>query len=510
MLISAAISLALVGGGSSQVTVTRLAENWVGHGGNSAHTGISNTPSRQLDQIVWQTPIDLNPRYSGNDLLTHYGETCITSSNVVISSVKQNLNDGFNIRAFSGANGTPIWTEVTDYSVPSQGWIPSCGPTLVYTRGTQKDPWVAYPMGGGRVAFRPTLFANSTPIVHAFYGDANYNIMPSTYQSNVKICTPLTSGPDGSIYFGFVVYGATSANLTSGLGKIDVNGNGSWVSATTLANDAGLTEIKQNCAPAIDVKGTSLYITCYAGSFGRGTLVRVNPATLQPMSRVKLLDPRNGNDAAVDAQGTASPIIGPDGDVYQGVLENPFPSNHDRGFLLHYSADLSLTKIPGSFGWDDTPTVVPRIMVPSYTGTSSYLLMCKYNNYAGVGGDGNNKIAVIDPSSSAMDPIAGIPTGKVILSISGPTLDDEFQSSHPGAVREWCVNSAAVDVPKSCIIVSSEDGVLYRWNLRTNTLSEQIRLTTGIGEAYTPTAIGPDGRIYAIANATLYAVGVAR
>jgi hypothetical protein len=32
-------------------------------------------------------------------------------------------------------------------------------------------------------------------------------------------------------------------------------------------------------------------------------------------------------------------------------------------------------------------------------------------------------------------------------------------------------------------------------------------LTSGLGEAYTPTLVGVDGIVYAINNATLYAVG---
>jgi len=48
--------------------------------------------------------------------------------------------------------------------------------------------------------------------------------------------------------------------------------------------------------------------------------------------------------------------------------------------------------------------------------------------------------------------------------------------------------------------------VLYRWHLPSNTFSQSIRITDGLGEAYTPTAIGADGTVYAIGNAKLFAV----
>ena len=38
-------------------------------------------------------------------------------------------------------------------------------------------------------------------------------------------------------------------------------------------------------------------------------------------------------------------------------------------------------------------------------------------------------------------------------------------------------------------------------------LSQSLRLTDGLGAAYTPTVIGVDGTAYIIANATLFAVG---
>jgi hypothetical protein len=94
-----------------------------------------------------------------------------------------------------------------------------------------------------------------------------------------------------------------------------------------------------------------------------------------------------------------------------------------------------------------------------------------------------------------------------VITVAGPTPDTEFLANHPNAVREWCINTAAVDPFNKCILANCEDGVLYRWDLTTNTLSQRIRLTGGIGEAYTPTVIGVDGTVYAINNANLYAVG---
>ena len=79
-----------------------------------------------------------------------------------------------------------------------------------------------------------------------------------------------------------------------------------------------------------------------------------------------------------------------------------------------------------------------------------------------------------------------------------------------GARYEWCINSAVVDSAGDSVIVNSEDGTLYRWDLARNTLAEKIHLNRPRPEAYTPTIIGPDGTVYAINNATLYAIGRSR
>jgi hypothetical protein len=223
---------------------------------------------------------------------------------------------------------------------------------------------------------------------------------------------------------------------------------------------------------------------------------------------VLLTDPASGLDAWLCDCSSATPTVGPDGDVYFGVLENPFPDHNDRGWLLHFNSDLSQTKIPGSFGWDDTASIVPASLVASYKGKSSYLLMTKYNNYAGIGtGNGHNRIAILDPNATEKDPV--IPTTKVmkeVITKLGVTPDPEFPN-FKGAVREWCINTAAVDPFTKSILANSEDGKLYRWDLTSNSFTEVITLSSGIGEAYTPTVIGSDGTAYAINDAILDAIG---
>jgi hypothetical protein len=92
---------------------------------------------------------------------------------------------------------------------------------------------------------------------------------------------------------------------------------------------------------------------------------------------------------------------------------------------------------------------------------------------------------------------------KEVQTVLGITPDPNY----PGGVMEWCINTAAVDPFSKSILVNAEDGWLYRWDMATNTLSQKVRLTSGLGESYTPTAVGADGTVYAINNAVLFAVG---
>jgi hypothetical protein len=262
-----------------------------------------------------------------------------------------------------------------------------------------------------------------------------------------------------------------------------------------------MTTVVTNCAPALSPDLKTVYVA--VSDSNAGYLLALDSHTLAPIGRVRLKDPKSGNDASLSFDSSASPTVGPDGDVYFGVLENPCcVENHDRGWLLHFDSHLTMSKIPGAFGWDSTASIVPSSTIPSYSGSSTYLIMSKYNNYANVGGDGINELAVLDPNASETDPITGVPVMNEVKTVAGPTPNLEL----PG-VREWCINSGAVDPGTASVLVNSEDGKLYRWDLSANTLSESVTLTGGVGEAYTPTAIGADGIVYAINNSILFAVG---
>jgi len=265
-----------------------------------------------------------------------------------------------------------------------------------------------------------------------------------------------------------------------------------------------------NSAPALSVDQQTVYVAVNAAigtDYSQaGYLLALDSQTLATRGRVALTDPVAGTAAVVADDGTASPTVGPDGDVYFGVLEAIGHNHHGRGWLLHFDAALATTKLPGSFGWDDTASIVPPSMVAGYSGSSPYLIMTKYNNYGdeGAGGDGSNRVAILDPGAVRPDAYADATVMKEVLTMLGPTADPEV----PGGVKEWCVNTAVVDPASDSILLGSEDGFLYRWNLGTNQLSQSIRLSAGLTEAYTPTVIGADGAVYAISDATMFVVGM--
>ena len=448
-------------------------------------------------------PVDLAPQYSGSALLIHYGSPVITARNTVIVPVKTGASGGFRLEARSGVDGAALWSATSDYILPTQqSWTPSYN--LVLSTSNR----VYAPGAGGKLLFRDDADNASGAVqTSVFYGTDTYNAARTGYDQNVIINTPLTADTDGNVYFGFMVNAANPANLQSGIARVAADGRGSWVAASAAAGDAAIAKVATNSAPAVSLDGRTLYVavnTAASAGLANGYLLALDSTTLATRNKIRLIDPNKQTPAWINDNGTSSPMVGPDGDVYFGVLEASPPSHNLTGWMLHFDAALAQVKTPGAFGWDNTASVVPRAMVPAYTGASSYLLMTKYNNYGGAGsGDGKNRIAILDPNQSQPDAVTAVAVMKEIYTILGPTADPAY----PGGVKEWCINTAAVDPLTRSVLVNSEDGYLYRWDLSVNQFTERIRLNSGTAQSYTPTAIGPDGAVYSINNAVLFSVG---
>ena len=79
---------------------------WRGYGGNAQHTAPAPAKGQKLHELHWKTSIDLNPQYSGGELLIHYGSPMITASNTILIPVKTGADNGFRMEAHAGADGS--------------------------------------------------------------------------------------------------------------------------------------------------------------------------------------------------------------------------------------------------------------------------------------------------------------------------------------------------------------------------------------------------------------------
>jgi hypothetical protein len=217
------------------------------------------------------------------------------------------------------------------------------------------------------------------------------------------------------------------------------------------------------------------------GGCRSGTSPGVDPQTNQlPAGRVTDL-------------GTSSPVVAPDGSVLYGTFST---YNGSRGHLFRFTAAGALAGVYG-FGWDTTPAIYP------HDGTFSVIV--KDNTY----------------SRDA----SGVETGPFYirqLSADLSSVEWSFQSTNTQSCKrgaagslscvsdhphgfEWCINAPAVDATGD-VYANSEDGKLYvigQGGIERGSVFTNLAL----GAAYTPLALGPDGRIYTQNDGHLFVIG---
>ena len=294
-----------------------------------------------------------------------------------------------------------------------------------------------------------------------------------------------------------------------------------------------------NSAPGVAADGT-IYIVSVAHLWSREAYLIAANSDLSPKWHTSLRDrlmdgcnvtlPPNGSpggcragattgyDPAQNRPGagrviddnTASPVVAPDGSIFYGAFTR---FNWDQGHIMKFSpSGQFLTAY--RFGWDDTPAI--------YVHDGTYDVITKDNQYGEDLGSYCNDPRYC-PSDDRTATMPSYPEAYFITRLDANlniinrwqntnTLNCSHDangnvscfSDHPHG-WEFCVNAPAVDAGGN-VYNNSEDGNLYVVR-PDGTLRESLFLDSAVGAAYTPLAIGPDGRIYTQNDGHLFAVG---
>ena len=197
----------------------------------------------------------------------------------------------------------------------------------------------------------------------------------------------------------------------------------------------------------------------------------------------------------VDDTSSSSPVATPDGVLY-GVNTR---YNFAQGHLLKFSASGTFQAAYG-FGWDTTP------VIRRHDGTYSVVLKENHydrGSYCGVQEFCPTPRATFSPGDpdaffvTSLDPALAVEWRYKSVNTEscapGPGGSIQCVSDHPRGF-EFCVNLVAID-GAGAVYANSEDGNLYVIS-NDGALASRLFLGVAVGAAYTPVALGADGRVY--------------
>jgi hypothetical protein len=207
---------------------------------------------------------------------------------------------------------------------------------------------------------------------------------------------------------------------------------------------------------------------------------------------------------------SSSPTIAPDGSILYGAYTR---YDFARGHLLKFSPNGQFLA-SYSFGWDSTPAI--------YTHDATYSIIIKDNEYGGGPNFGSycNVDSICPPRQNGpffitqLDPNLGVEWKYKNTNNQACTRNPDGRIScgannsgnqWPNVGFEWCINAPVVDA-NGVVYANSEDGNLYAIN-QGGTLRQNIFLQLALGAAYTPLAIGPDGKVFTENDGYLFVVG---
>jgi len=207
---------------------------------------------------------------------------------------------------------------------------------------------------------------------------------------------------------------------------------------------------------------------------------------------------------------SSSPTIAPDGSILYGSFTR---YDFARGHLLRFSASGAFLGAY-SFGWDSTPAIYQHdgtysivIKDNEYGGGPSFGSYCNVDSLCPPRQNGPFFITQLDPNLSVEWKFQNTNNQACTRNPDGTITCVPKSSGNqlPDIGFEWCINAPVVDV-NGVVYANSEDGNLYAIN-QGGTLKANIFLQLALGAAYTPLAIGPDGKIYTENGGHLIVVG---
>jgi hypothetical protein len=465
------------------------AVDWAQWGRTAQHSGatpaVGQSPNTQLADITFDPFVTQEQAESG-DLLAHYQAPLVDGS-----SVFTEFKTGMYISCNPPGSGHPFPCGPDDWN--AETWNERAfvwqGTSLLESWNFPSD-WKPEPngaLGGWEPVFHAALgggfiyvpgFAGSVYKLNESDGTQVAQYQPfATADPNTYVSGPLTIDPRGNVYYNIVKFDPSNPWGKNVLGawlvRINPQGVVKTVSYKTLVPNAPTTCNGRPCgsqrpginiAPALSPDGKTVYTVSlghFAPDFGY-IVAANNDLTAKWQTAIHGLI--SGADPLVSDQSSSTPAVLPDGSVVYGTLD----FNDSRGYLLKFdSTGKYLTNF--DFGWDSTPA--------SFAHDGTYSVIIKDNHY----GSGPYYVTELDSNL--------VPVWK-------------FRSP---SNFEWCVNAPAVD-SSGTVYANSEDGNVYVIN-PDGTLKGKIFLRKAIGAAYTPVALGRDGKIYTENDGDMFVIG---
>jgi hypothetical protein len=506
------LTLALIAFQALRITSVRAdsGANWLQWGRTPQHNGASSAvgiiPGTQLANILYDPFVAQAKAESKGELLAHY-QVPLIDGNMVFLEYKTGTytscnppgsgqpypcgpdawnGEIWNERAYEWQNGSLVqtWNYASD-------WKPEPNSNAGgrnETKGVGLGGWepVFHAAVGNGFVYVPGA-SGSIHKVNESDGTVAADFLPFGSHANVFVSGPLTLDAIGNLYYNVLAldneFPWTAEPRGSWLVKISPQGFVTKASYSSLIPDeiqlcvgglapCGLQRAALNVAPVLSPDGQTVYTVSRAQFFlWSSYLIAANTKDLSPKWDTYLFGKVHPGEAVyVSDLASSTPSVAPDGSILFGALSSV------NGFMMKFGAAGNY-EAAFNFGWDSTPAIY------AHDGTHSVIL--KDNLYGNLG-----------PYFIAQLNADMVPEWTFV--------NNSIDADHPHGY-EWCVNAPAVDA-NGTVYVNSEDGNVYVITQGGKQVGKMF-LQSAVAAAYTPVAIGPDGKVYAENNGNMFVLG---